>query len=64
MATSWLNEVRAATAGTNLTLSGTQTIDGVALGLLDPVLVKDQTTASQNGTYRVHSGPWFGATRL
>jgi hypothetical protein len=59
MATTWLQEVRAATTGANVTLSGTQTINGVALALLDHVLVKDQTTASQNGTYSVRSGSWI-----
>ena len=40
---------RAATTG-NITLNNTQTIDGVALSAGDRVLVKDQTTATQNGT--------------
>ena len=35
----------------NLTLSGTQTIDGVAVVADDRVLVKNQTTATQNGIY-------------
>jgi hypothetical protein len=47
---------------TNITLSGTQTIDGVALSIGDRVLVKDQTTASQNGIYVVASGSWTRAT--
>src|SRR5262249_55164847 len=50
--------VRAATTGSNITLSGTQTIDGVALSAGDLVLVKDQTTASGNGIYAVASGSW------
>jgi hypothetical protein len=49
--------VRAATT-TNITLSNTQTIDGVALVVGDRVLVKDQTTGSQNGIYVVASGAW------
>ena len=49
--------VRAATT-TNITLSNTQTIDGVALSVGDRVLVKDQTTASQNGIYIVAAGAW------
>lgn len=53
--------VRAATTG-NITLSGTQTIDGVALSVGDRVLVKDQTTASQNGIYVVASGAWSRAS--
>lgn len=53
--------VRAATTA-NITLSGTQTIDGVALAVGDRVLVKDQTTTSQNGIYVVASGAWSRAT--
>jgi len=49
--------VRAATTG-NITLSNTQTIDGVSLVVGNRVLVKDQTTASQNGIYVVASGAW------
>jgi hypothetical protein len=43
---------------TNITLSGTQTIDGVAVIADDRVLVKDQSTGSQNGIYNVASGSW------
>lgn len=49
--------VLAASTG-NLTLSGAQTVDGVALSVGDRVLVKDQTTASENGIYTVASGAW------
>lgn len=49
--------VRAASTA-NLTLSGTQTVDGVALVAGDRVLVKNQTTGSQNGIYVVASGAW------
>lgn len=49
--------VKAATTA-NITLSGTQTIDGVALVAGDLVLVKDQTTQSQNGIYTVSAGAW------
>lgn len=42
----------------NITLSGTQTIDGVALVAGDEVLVTAQTTASANGTYVVAVGAW------
>jgi hypothetical protein len=49
--------VRAATTA-NITLSNTQTVDGVALVVGNRVLVKDQTTASQNGIYIVASGAW------
>jgi hypothetical protein len=48
--------VRVATSGSNITLSGTQTVDGVALSVGNRVLVKDQTTTSQNGIYVVSSG--------
>ncbi len=50
--------VRAATAGSNITLSGLQTIDGVVLAAGDRVLVKDQTDATTNGLYNVATGPW------
>lgn len=42
----------------NITLSGTQTIDGVAVAAGDRVLVKDQSTASQNGIYVCAAGSW------
>jgi phage-related tail fiber protein len=54
--------VRAATVGSNITLSGTQTIDGVALVAGNRVLVKDQSTTSQNGIYVVAAGAWSRAT--
>jgi hypothetical protein len=46
----------------NITLSGTQTIDGVAVIAGDRVLVKDQSTASQNGIYDVAAGSWTRAS--
>ena len=46
------NSVRAATTG-NITLSGEQEIDGVSLVDGDRVLVKNQSTAAQNGIYVV-----------
>src|SRR6478736_6645284 len=51
------DSVRAATTA-NITLSGTQTIDGVALSAADRVLVKNQTNAAQNGIWVVASGAW------
>ena len=53
--------VRVATTA-NITLSGTQTIDGVAVVAGDRVLVKDQSTASQNGIYVVAAGSWSRST--
>jgi hypothetical protein len=52
--------VRAATTA-NITLSGEQTIDGVACVTNDRVLVKDQTTATQNGIYVVSVSTWSRA---
>lgn len=51
---------RVATTG-NITLSGEQTIDGVAVVTGDRVLVKNQSTASQNGIYVCDSGAWSRA---
>ncbi|MFQ1711897.1 phage tail protein [Aeromonas veronii] len=52
--------VRAATTA-NITISGVQTIDGVALAVGERVLVKDQTTAAQNGIYLVAAQSWTRA---
>ena len=46
----------------NITLSGTQTIDGVPVISGQRVLVKDQSTASENGIYVVAVGVWLRAT--
>lgn len=51
---------RAATTA-NITLSGTQTIDGVAVVAGNRVLVKDQTNTTENGIYVVSSGAWTRA---
>lgn len=51
---------RAATTA-NITLSGEQTIDGVAVVADDRVLVKDQTTGSENGIYTASTGNWSRA---
>jgi hypothetical protein len=65
-----LNQLQAAQAGldwkveadvattANITLSGLQTIDGVSATAGMIVLVKNQTTASENGLYTVASGAW------
>jgi hypothetical protein len=58
---SWKAPVTAATTA-NITLSGTQTIDSVAVIAGNTVLVKNQTTSSQNGIYTVNSGAWTYAT--
>lgn len=52
--------VRVATTA-NITLSGAQTIDGIGVVAGDRVLVKNQTTASQNGIYVVAAGAWTRA---
>jgi hypothetical protein len=49
--------VRVATTA-NITLSGEQTVDGVAIVADDRVLVKDQNTASENGIYRADTSTW------
>jgi len=43
---------------TNITLSGAQTIDGVSVVAGNLVLVKNQSTASQNGIYTVSASTW------
>jgi hypothetical protein len=45
-------------------LSGTQTIDGIAVVAGNRVLVKNQTTASQNGIYVVSASAWTRATDM
>jgi len=57
---SWKDAALAATT-TNITLSGEQTIDGI-LTSSSRILVKNQTTASQNGVYVSSSGTWTRAT--
>lgn len=42
----------------NLTLSGLQAVDGVTVVADDRVLVKSQTTASQNGIYIASTSTW------
>jgi len=49
--------VRAATTA-NITLSGTQTIDAIAVIVGDRVLVKDQSSAEENGIYVVSATGW------
>lgn len=51
---------RVATVGP-ITLSGLQTVDGIALSNNDRVLVKNQVDATQNGVYVAQAGPWLRA---
>lgn len=46
----------------NVTLSGVQTIDGVAVVAGQRVLVKNQTASSQNGLYLCAAGAWTRTT--
>jgi len=46
----------------NITLSGTQTIDGIDVEAGDRVLVKNQTAGDDNGIYVVAAGAWSRAT--
>ena len=52
---------RAASTG-NLVLSGTQTVDAVALVAGNRCLAKDQTAPAENGIWVVASGAWARAT--
>src|SRR5215471_12218012 len=55
---------RVATTANLAALSGTFTLDGIALSAGDRVLVKDQTTATNNGIYVVQAGAWVRATDM
>ena len=52
----------ASTANIALTTGTLLTIDGIALAAGDRVLVKDQTTGSQNGIYAAATGAWARTT--
>jgi hypothetical protein len=54
---SWKQPVLTATSA-NITLSGLQTVNGVTVVAGDRVLVKDQSTASQNGIYIASATAW------
>lgn len=62
-ALSWKAPVRAATT-VAITLSGTQTVDTVALNVGDRVMVKNQASQTANGVYIVQSGAWTRAPDL
>jgi hypothetical protein len=59
----WKGTARAVSTS-NITLSGTQTIDGVACGAGDRVLVAGQTTGANNGIYVVAAGAWARAADM
>jgi hypothetical protein len=59
--TDWKESVRAATTA-NITLSGLQTIDGISVTAGQRVLVKNQTTTTENGLYNAASGAWSRTT--
>ena len=59
---SLLKEAITVATTANITLSGTQTIDGVAVVVGNRVLVKNQTDPANNGIYVVASGSWSRAT--
>jgi hypothetical protein len=58
----WKDNVRVATTGNINLSSAPATIDGVTLAVNDRVLVKDQTTATQNGIY-IFNGSGSAMTR-
>lgn len=61
-----LSPKKSARVGTtaNITLSGTQTIDTISVVAGDRVLVKNQTSAPQNGIYIVAAGAWSRSTDM
>lgn len=56
----WKSPVRLATTA-NITLSGTQTIDGVAGSAGNRILVKNQSITTENGIYVMAAGSWTRA---
>lgn len=59
----WKEPVRCATTA-NITLSGLQAIDGVTVVANDRVLVKNQSTVTQNGVYLAAAGAWTRAVDM
>jgi hypothetical protein len=53
-----IDAARVASTANVTTLSGTITVDGTVLAVDDRVLLKNQTTASENGVYIVNAGAW------
>ncbi len=58
---SWKQAVRVRTTA-NITLIGTQTIDGVSVIVGDRVLVMNQTLDTENGIYVCSAGAWSRST--
>jgi hypothetical protein len=56
--------VRAASTANIASLSGAQTVDAVSLVAGERVLLKNQSTASQNGIYVVAAGAWSRSTDM
>ena len=59
----WKDSVAVCASG-NITLSGTQTIDGVGVVANDRVLVKGQTDGTENGIYVCAAGAWSRSTDM
>lgn len=59
----WKPSAKAASTG-DLTLSGTQTVDGIALVVDDICLAKNQTAPAENGLYTVAAGVWTRITEM
>lgn len=62
MPDAWVKKSVIAATTANITLSGTQTIDGVAVIAGDRVLVKNQTLGQDNGIYTVSATAWARST--
>lgn len=60
----YINPVRVASTANVASISGLLTIDGVTLVANDRVLLKDQTTGTQNGVYVAAAGAWSRASDM